>query len=1105
MVQALVDLYRSTNGTGWADNTNWLDGEPCTNGWAGVYCCPLSHPYLIGAETLDPSQQYCSSRPPSSNTPGRRTRRRLAHDNVSEPVPVSIIPDDGAHFCSTGTWYGNDTDLARCSIVQILLRDNNLAGPLRFLSIDVWPDADTMSANSYPYQYLRNYTFNNLQAMNVESNKVSGRFPTWITTLPSLRVVRFMDNELDVQEEDFPAIVQMCERPGFNCTGLPQRGGSCLAFGENAVLLRPFDESCHDCADPTATLTQWVLVVFLIAVIIVVGYGGAVAWSSHGGERVLKKWASLTPQTPSLKGWVACSCVMSMHYQTIVLLGGARPVWPDSTQAYMQCLSLDYQCFYTIPECTIDLTSVLTRNLDAQMTTNIVMMVILFIPIGVMLVLLIFRAVSKYRLQHEALKPSTAASRKQSTTEMMCTIVTALLFAVGLRVSRQLINWGGASSDTGLVVAGVLLLVLQTLVYLLWAGMAAVAQVARRGVLMHPLLVPKDVLHLAYLAHPFKPKAATWQLLIVLQQLVVFFAAWISHGGHNAILTDGFEYDKEGWFPGARGLGQLIIVIALLVMWLLQIVYEPWESAYQNAASSRLYLCHIIALALGAMWNDGYDNPGFSSLWETWLNFFLIAAPLLAMPYLWLGIHLVSGRIAKMIGEGAIVKAMPFWIRGLRWEELPLPPGSVAIPCVYKGVVSPQRVLDAIKKSAGVTDEDAVAEENDGGDGDDLKVDETTDLEDIALETGDSVRAKEFARAFDRLIEELTEEHIGLRRARGVAPAKAKLAKQRLHAEVSRYTGGLTSILRATKVTKLFESTSVAQQQKKTLMQTTVMDEGEEGMFIDDRLPLQAQSGAAHVLMHEGEGGISVDDNPTEPRFVALEALEDEAQLAPPPPPGLAPPPPLGSEPAENVEADVESTSPIGQQPDGDESLLGSVDTASDIEQVTVEVGQAEVEEQPSFLQNLGRSIRNLFVGEEEGKDLPDPAPLPAPVRAESSAAGSSGAFSRFSSESEINDEDDDEDEELRDRFRSSFSCAPAIGIAPGSFPSEPMSSVAESEVEHVTFDKEKKAQQAAERISRARAVLAAGKFLLAFRQCRHRHEQPPAAEPPPSPPTSPP
>ena len=112
-----------------------------------------------------------------------------------------------------------------------------------------------------------------------------------------------------------------------------------------------------------------------------------------------QKWASLTPQTPSLKGWVACSCVMSMHYQTIVLLGGARPVWPDSTQAYMQCLSLDYQCFYTIPECTIDLTSVLTRNLDAQMTTNIVMMVILFIPIGVMLVLLIFRAVSKYRLQ----------------------------------------------------------------------------------------------------------------------------------------------------------------------------------------------------------------------------------------------------------------------------------------------------------------------------------------------------------------------------------------------------------------------------------------------------------------------------------------------------------------------------------------------------------------------------------------------------------------------------------------------------------------------------------------------------------------------------------
>ena len=36
--QALVDLYYSTNGEGWTESENWLDGDPCVNQWYGVTC-----------------------------------------------------------------------------------------------------------------------------------------------------------------------------------------------------------------------------------------------------------------------------------------------------------------------------------------------------------------------------------------------------------------------------------------------------------------------------------------------------------------------------------------------------------------------------------------------------------------------------------------------------------------------------------------------------------------------------------------------------------------------------------------------------------------------------------------------------------------------------------------------------------------------------------------------------------------------------------------------------------------------------------------------------------------------------------------------------------
>jgi len=34
----LASLYQSTNGSEWWNNTNWLVGDPCVNGWYGITC-----------------------------------------------------------------------------------------------------------------------------------------------------------------------------------------------------------------------------------------------------------------------------------------------------------------------------------------------------------------------------------------------------------------------------------------------------------------------------------------------------------------------------------------------------------------------------------------------------------------------------------------------------------------------------------------------------------------------------------------------------------------------------------------------------------------------------------------------------------------------------------------------------------------------------------------------------------------------------------------------------------------------------------------------------------------------------------------------------------
>ena len=77
----------------------------------------------------------------------RTARRRLTHEpQNSSRVQLSEIPANGTHFCHYGTWHGNDTDLSRCVVVQLLLNGNNLGGRIDQVPVEI-PSEDHIDSD----------------------------------------------------------------------------------------------------------------------------------------------------------------------------------------------------------------------------------------------------------------------------------------------------------------------------------------------------------------------------------------------------------------------------------------------------------------------------------------------------------------------------------------------------------------------------------------------------------------------------------------------------------------------------------------------------------------------------------------------------------------------------------------------------------------------------------------------------------------------------------------------------------------------------------------------------------------------------------------------
>ena len=469
-------------------------------------------PYLIGAALLDPELQYCSSDPnsvarrrlhvgqphdyPSTNTPFTYPQwfpDSNSHASDATNVTLSSIPPEGTHFCSTGTSYGDDRDLARCSVVQLLMNSYNMTGSI--------PATTTTTLNTrrlsdvVPPTTLREHEFTNLQSIDLGGNDLSGPFPMWITQLPALQTINMSMNQFDAVgtvAETMQAIADMCERTGVTCTdgGLPGFGGTCLAFSNHVVMPQPEDAGCYPCPSAEDVASQYYLQLFLPVVCIVALYVFLVYTVAQGGVCTRLRIFNFIHQG-SLRRWVGCCCILIMHGQLIILMcgtTGVRNFWPAEVETFIACISLDYTCFVEV-ECVVDLTDNLTYHLEQQYSINNWLWVIMIFPPFLITFLVGFRYYFTWRrrrdLEKGIIRDRDTIVQKvvegfhdfvlntMPVFEFVCSILIPLCNAWMLRVTYQLVYWPRSTFP----IQAILLLCSQPVIYILYGRDVAVAQV----------------------------------------------------------------------------------------------------------------------------------------------------------------------------------------------------------------------------------------------------------------------------------------------------------------------------------------------------------------------------------------------------------------------------------------------------------------------------------------------------------------------------------------------------------------------------------------------------------------------------------------------------
>ncbi|TAE32863.1 MAG: hypothetical protein EAZ91_03060 [Cytophagales bacterium] len=169
----LVDLYRSTNGPNWTNNSGWLiNCEPCS-GWYGIVCWRNQVVFL----DLD-NNQLKGTLPSSLHQLKTTTSFWFAQNQLQGNIPASLT------LCQ--------------NMVSLRLNGNQLVGiiPAGVTSLTGlnWLDLSENQLTGIIPQDIDNLT--NLGGINLEGNQLTGTVPVGLTALTRLDILRLGDNQL---------------------------------------------------------------------------------------------------------------------------------------------------------------------------------------------------------------------------------------------------------------------------------------------------------------------------------------------------------------------------------------------------------------------------------------------------------------------------------------------------------------------------------------------------------------------------------------------------------------------------------------------------------------------------------------------------------------------------------------------------------------------------------------------------------------------------------------------------------------------------------------------------------------------------------------------
>jgi uncharacterized repeat protein (TIGR02543 family) len=198
--ESLLELYNSTDGVNWKDNTGWnVTNTPCS--WFGVTCSNG------GVSTIELRENKLSGSIPNFSTLPNLEYLYLYSNKLSGSIPdFSALPNLTSLSLSTNQLSGSIPNFrALPNLTDLSLGSNQLSGSIPDFSAlpnltDLSLGSNQLSGSIPDFSALPN-----LKYLSLYSNKLSGSIPDF-SALPNLTSLDLFSNQLSGSIPDFSAL-----------------------------------------------------------------------------------------------------------------------------------------------------------------------------------------------------------------------------------------------------------------------------------------------------------------------------------------------------------------------------------------------------------------------------------------------------------------------------------------------------------------------------------------------------------------------------------------------------------------------------------------------------------------------------------------------------------------------------------------------------------------------------------------------------------------------------------------------------------------------------------------------------------------------------------